>query len=204
MKLYYSPGACSLAPHIVLREAGFNFDLDRVAFPAKTTQDGQDFVAINQKGAVPTLWLDDGEVITEAAVILQYLADKTPAKGLIPPPGTKERYRVQEWLNYIATELHKGFGPLWKPDTPKEYKAIVKTNLAKQFDYLDKKFAGKTYLAGDSFTVADAYLFTILNWASFHQIDLKPYRNISAFMARVAARPRVQEALQAEGLAKAA
>ena len=204
MKLYYSPGACSLAPHIVLREAGFDFDLDRVAFPAKTTQNGQDFVAINQKGAVPTLWLDDGEVITEAAVILQYLADQAPAKGLLPPAGTKERYRAQEWLNYIATELHKGFGPLWKPDAPKDYKAAVKESLAKQFAYLDGKLAGRSYLAGESFTVADAYLFTILNWAQFHQIDLKPYRNVSAFMARVAARPRVQDALQAEGLAKAA
>ena len=204
MKLYYSPGACSLAPHIVLREAGLDFDLDRVALPAKTTNDGGDFLAINQKGAVPTLWLDDGEVITEAAVILQYLADQAPAKALIPAAGTKERYRVQEWLNYIASELHKGFGPLWKSNTPTEYKAAVKESLAKQFAYLDGKLAGRSYLTGDKFTVADAYLFTILNWAQFHQIDLKPYRNVSAFVARVAARPKVQETLQAEGLAKAA
>lgn len=204
MKLYYSPGACSLAAHIVLREAGLDFDLDRVTFPAKTTQGGEDFLAINQKGVVPTLWLDNGEVVTESAVILQYLADRAPAKALIPPAGTTDRYRVQEWLNYIATELHKGFGPLWKAETPKDYKAVVKENLAKQFAWLDQKLAGRSYLTGESFTVADAYLFTILNWAQFHQIDLKPYRNISAFMARVAARPHVREALQAEGLAKAA
>ena len=204
MKLYYSPGACSLAPHIVLREAGLPFELDRVAFPAKTTQGGENFLDINPKGSVPALGLDDGEALTEAAVIAQYLADRAPAAALAPAAGTKERVRLQEWLNYIATELHKGFGPLWKPDTPKEYRTIVKDNLAKQFAYLEKRLAGRNWLTGDAFTVADAYLYTILNWANFHQIDLKPYRDLTAYVARVAARPKVQEALQAEGLAKAA
>jgi glutathione S-transferase len=204
MKLYYSPGACSLAPHIVLREAGLAFDLAEVIFPAKTVANGMNFLEINPKGLVPVLQLDDGEVLTEAAVILQYVADIAPEKALIPAAGTKARYHVQEWLNYIATEVHKAFGPLWKPETPREYKPIVKANLAKQFAYLDQRLTGQAYLTGESFTVADAYLFTILNWTTYHQIDLAPYRNVTAFIARTAARPKVQDALRAEGLAKAA
>jgi glutathione S-transferase len=204
MKLYYSPGACSLAPHIALREAGLPFELDKVKFPAKSTQDGKDFMAVNPKGTVPVLGFDDGQILTEAAVILQYIGDKAPAKGLLPAAGTMERYRVQEWLNYVATELHKGFAPLFKATTPHDYKVVVKETLAKQFKYLDEQLTGRNYLTGDAFTVADAYLFTILNWSHFQQIDLKPYRNVSAFVARVAARPQVQAALKAEGLLKAA
>ena len=204
MKLYYSPGACSLSPHIALREAGLAFDLVKTDLRGKKTESGEDFLAINPKGAVPTLKLDDGDLLTEAAVIVQYIADQAPGKNLIPAAGTKERYHAQEWLNYIATELHKGFAPLFKPDTPADYKTIIKDqNLPKQFAYLDKHLAGKSYIMGD-FTVVDGYAFTILNWTNFQKIDLKPYANISAFMARVAARPAVQEALKAEGLLKAA
>ena len=204
MKLYYTPGACSLSSHIALREAGLPFELVKVDFPAKLTEGGEDFLAINPKGAVPALALDGGGVLTEAAVIAQWIADQAPAKRLAPAAGTMERYRLQEWLNYIATELHKGFAPLWKQDTPHEYKAIAKQNLAKQFAYLDGRLAQSDYLMADTFTAADAYAYTILNWTNFLQIDLKPYANISAYVARVAARPAVRESLKAEGLLKAA
>ena len=202
MKLYYSPGACSLAPHIALREAALPVDLVKVDLDAKKTESGADYGAINPKGQVPALGLDDGKVLTEGAVILQYVADK--AGKLAPAAGTPDRYAVVEWLNYIATELHKGFSPLWRATTPADYKAIVKENLAKQFAYIDKVLATRDYIAGASFTVADAYLFAILNWAQFHQIDLATYANVTAFMDRVAARPAVRQALQAEGLLKAA
>jgi glutathione S-transferase len=204
MKLYYAPGACSLSPHIALREAGLPFDLVKVSFPAKTTQAGDDFTAINPKGAVPALKLDDGELLTEGTAIVQYVADKAPTSKLAPAAGSKEHYRLVEWLNYVATELHKGFAPLWKPDTPAEYKETVKKSLSNQFAFLDKELASRKFLMGDRFTVADGYLFTILNWANFHKIDLAPYANVTAFIARVTARPAVQEALKAEGLLKAA
>jgi len=204
MKLYYAPGACSLSPHIVLLEAGVKFDLAKVEFPSKKTSDGEDFLAINPKGAVPTLRLDDGDVLTEGAVIVQYIADQAGNTTLAPAPGTKERLKVQEWLNYIASELHKSFSPLFNPATPDAYKAIVKTNLTKQFAYLEKSLAGKDYLTGKNFTVADAYLFTILNWRHMHNIDISAYKNLSAYLDRVGARPKVKEAMQAEGLLKAA
>src|ERR1017187_18989 len=156
MKLYYSPGACSLSPHIVLLEAGAKFDLAKVEFPSKKTKDGEDLLAVNPKGAVPTLRLDDGDVLTEGAPIVQYIADHAGNTTLAAAPGTKERLKVQEWLNYIASELHKSFSPLFKPTTPDAYKAIVKSNLDKQFEYLDKTLAGKDYLTGKNFTVADA------------------------------------------------
>jgi glutathione S-transferase len=203
MKLYYSPAACSLSPHIALREAGLPFELVRVNLQDKKTTTGQDLFAINPKGLVPVLELDDGKVLTEAAVIVQYVADQAPAKKLAPPCGTPERYRLAEWLNYVATELHKGFAPLFKPTTPDAYKAVVRENLAKQFDYLDDELTGRNYLM-DDFTVADGYLFTILNWSQFQKIDLAPFINVEAFMKRLAARPSVRQALQAEGLLKAA
>jgi glutathione S-transferase len=203
MKLYYSPAACSLSPHIALREAGLPFELVRVNLQDKKTTTGQDLFAINPKGLVPVLELDDGKVLTEAAVIVQYVADQAPAKKLAPPCGTPERYRLAEWLNYVATELHKGFAPLFKPTTPDAYKAVVRENLAKQFDYLDDELTGRNYLM-DDFTVADGYLFTILNWSHFQKIDLAPFINVEAFMKRLAARPSVRQALQAEGLLKAA
>lgn len=204
MKLYYAPGACSLSPHIVLLEAGAKFKLAKVEFPSKKTSDGEDLLAVNPKGAVPTLQLDNGDVLTEGAVIVQYIADQAGNTTLAPAAGTKERLKVQEWLNYIASELHKGFSPLFNPATPDAYKTIVKTNLAKQFAYLDKNLAGKDYLTGKNFTVADAYLFTIMNWRHMHKIDISEYKNLSAYLDRVGARPKVKEAMQAEGLLKAA
>jgi len=203
MKLFYMPGACSLAPHIALREAGLPFDLEAVD-RSKKTGSGEDYFAINPKGAVPAIKLDDGQVLTEAAVIQQYIADKVPAKKLAPAAGTPERYRLQEWLNYIASELHKGIGQLFNPAMPDDYKDAVKKGLAgKQFAYLEKKLAGRDYLMGD-FTIADGYLFTVLNWTNFHKIDLSAFPNVVAFMKRVAARPAVQAAMGAEGLLKAA
>lgn len=204
MKLYFAPGACSLAPHIALHEAGLPFTVERVDLRAKKTASGADYLAINPKGAVPALALDDGETLTEVAALLQYIADRAGGPLALPPVGSKERYRLLEWLNFVATELHKGFGPLWKPNTPDAYKPIVRENLAQRFAHLDDALAGKPYLLGDQPTVADAYLFTILNWSNFHQIDLAPYPNVAAFMQRMAARPAVRKAMQAEGLVKAA
>jgi glutathione S-transferase len=204
MKLYYSPGACSLSPHIVAREAGLSIDLERVDNKAKKTASGDDYWQINPKGQVPVLELDDGDRLTEGPAIVQYLADQSPNSKLAPAAGTKERYHVQEWLNFITSEIHKSFSPLFKPNTPDAYKPIAKENLNNRFAYIDKHLAGKQYLMGNNFTVVDAYLFTVLRWSTLHQIDLSRYPNIAAFMGRVNARPKVQEALQAEGLVKAA
>jgi glutathione S-transferase len=203
MKLYYMPGACSLAPHIALREAGLSHEIELVE-RTKKTKSGDDYLAINPKGAVPAVRLDDGQVLTEAAVIQQYIADKAPGKKLAPAAGTPERYRLQEWLNYIASELHKGIGQLFNPAMPEDYREAVKKALAtKQFVYLDKALAGRDYLLGD-FTIADGYAFTVLNWTNFHKIDLSAFPNVVAYMKRVAARPAVQAAMSAEGLLKAA
>lgn len=204
MKLYYMPGACSLAPHIALREAGLPFDLEKIDGATKKTASGDDYTAINPKGSVPAVKLDDGQVLTEAAAIQQYIADKSPTKKLAPPAGTPERYRLQEWLNYIASEVHKGIGQLFNKAMPDDYRETVKKGLAtRQLPYLEKALSGREYLM-DHFTVADGYLFTVLNWTKLHNIDLSAYPNISAFMKRVAARPAVQEAMKAEGLLKAA
>ena len=203
MKLYFSPGACSLSPHIALRETGQPVDLIQVDTKTKKTKTGDDFLKINPKGMVPVLVLDSGEVLTEGPAIVQYIADRKPS-ALIPAAGNAERYRVLEWLNYITSEIHKAFTPLFKPNTPDEYKTISKDNLATRFGYLDGKLAGKQFLTGDNFTVADAYLFTVVNWSKFHNIDVATWPNLKAFMDRVAARPKVQEAMQAEGLLKAA
>jgi glutathione S-transferase len=204
MKLYYMPGACSLAPHIAFREAGLPFDLEKIDGATKKTAGGEDYTAINPKGSVPALKLDDGQVLTEAAAIQQYIADKSPTKKLAPPAGTPERYRLQEWLNYIASEVHKGIGQLFNKAMPDDYRETVKKGLAaRQLPYLEKALAGREYLM-DHFTVADGYLFTVLNWTKLHKIDLSAYPNIIAFMTRVAARPAVQEAMKAEGLLKAA
>jgi glutathione S-transferase len=203
MKLYYMPGACSLAPHIALREAGLPFDLEQVD-RSKKTASGADYWTINPKGAVPAVKLDDGQVLTEAAVIQQYIADKAPGKKLAPAAGTPERLRLQEWLNYVASELHKGIGQLFNPAMPDEYKEAVKKGLAaRQFAYLDKALAGKDYLLGD-FSIADGYAFTVLNWTRLHKIDLSAFPHVVAYMQRVAARPAVQAAMTAEGLLKAA
>jgi glutathione S-transferase len=201
MKLYYMPGACSLAPHIALREAGIQFDLERVGRDKKT-ESGEDYLSVNSKGSVPALKLDNGEVLTEAGVIQQYIGDNAPEKNLVPPAGTVERYRLQEWLNYIASEVHKGIGQLFNPAMPEDYKVIVKTGLAqRQLPFLEKALAGRDYLLGQ-FSVADGYLFTVLNWTNIHKIDLSGFPNISTFMKRLAARPAVREAMKAEGLLK--
>lgn len=198
-KLYYSPGACSLAPHLVLEETKLPFELVRVDLRTKTYAGG-DFKKINPKGSVPVLELDNQERLTEAAVILQYLSDQKPDAGLVPKWGTWERYRLQEWLNFIATELHKGFGPLWKPDTPAEYKTIALKNLAQRFDYVNVRLETNDYLMGTGYTVADAYLFTVSNWSHFLKIDLSPWPHLQHFMERVRERPATLRALKAEGL----
>ena len=200
MKLYFAPGACSLSPHIVLREAGLAFDLEQVDNREKKTKTGKDYWTVNPKGQVPALQLDSGEMLTEGPVIVQYLADQKPAAGLVPAAGTIDRYRVQEWLNFITSELHKSFGPIFRPTTPDAYKAISKENIGKRFDWVDKQLAGRQYLMGDKFTVADAYLFTVLRWSSRVDIDVAKWPNLKTYMDRVGARPKVQAAMKAEGL----
>lgn len=200
MKLYYWPGACSLSPHIVAREAGIALDLAQLDRTDRKTADGVVLSSVNPKNQVPVLEMDDGRRLTEGAVIVQYLADSKPGAGLLPAPGTMERYRVQEWLNYIGSELHKTFTPLFRPTTPEEFKKISREFLAQRFDWIDQQLAGKQYLFGDNFTVADAYLFVVLRWSPRVGVDLGKWPNIVAYMDRVAARPKVQEALKAEGL----
>lgn len=200
MKLYYASGACSLSPHIVAREAGIAIDTVKVDLTTKKTEDGQDFLVLNPKGYVPALRLDNGQILTEGPAIVQYLADQKPASRLAPSAGTMERYRLQEWLSFLGTELHKSFSPLFNQASSDDAKRAAKENITKRFTYLEQKLAGSKYLMGETFTVADAYAFTIVNWANFVGIDLKPYPNLSAYLGRIGARPKVQEALKAEGL----
>ena len=204
MKLYYSPGACSLSPHIVLLEAGLPFDLEKVDLRAKKLENGEDYLKLNPKGQVPALLLDGGELVTEGPVIVQMIADRVPAKNLAPGPDSAERYRLQEWLNFITAELHKNFSPIFSPVLADDAKNFFRERLMGKFRYLDSKLAGHDYLMGKQFSVADAYLFVMLNWAERMKIDLSGMPNLSAYKARVAARPKVQEALTREGLAKAA
>jgi glutathione S-transferase len=202
MKLYYSPGACSLSPHIVLREAELPFELVKVDTRAKKTESGADFTAVTAKSYVPVLELDNGERLTEGVAIVQYLADQVPAKKLAPANGSFERYRLQEALNYVSTELHKNFGPLFFPDTPEDYKPVVRTRLLSRLAYTDAQLAKKTYLFGDTFSVADAYLFTVGSWSAFVNLDIKHLGNLSSYLGRVRERPAVRAALEAEGLLK--
>jgi glutathione S-transferase len=202
MKLYYSPVACSLSPHIVLRESGLPFELVLASTKTHKLQDGTDYYGINPKGYVPLLELDSGERLSEGPAIVQYIADQVPEKGLAPANGTMARYRLQEWLNFITSELHKGFSPLFNPAMPEEGKAISRAKLGERFAWVDSQLEGKAYLMGDSFTVADAYLFTVANWGQFVGVDLSGLANLSAYRARVAARPAVVAAMTAEGLLK--
>jgi glutathione S-transferase len=202
MKLYYSPGACSLSPHIVARELGLPVELKKVNNKDKTFDGGGDFRKVNGKGYVPALELDNGQVLTEGPAIVQYLADQKPEAGLAPKAGSFERYKLQEWLNFITSELHKAFSPLFRPNTPEDYKPVAKENIGNRLQWLDQQLAGKDYLMGKTFTVADAYLFVVVGWSKHVGIDTSKYPNLSAYLARVGARPKVQEALKAEGLTK--
>jgi glutathione S-transferase len=202
MKLYYSAGACSLSPHIVLLESGLPFEA--VSAPTKTHQlvDGTDYYTINPLGYVPLLELDDGRRLREGPAIVQYIADQVPAKQLAPANGTFERYKLQEWLTFIGTELHKGFSPLFQPNTPADYKPFCLDRLTARLQWVNGELAGEDYLLGSQFSVADAYLFTVTGWAPHVGLDLSPFANLLAYRARVAARPAVIAALRAEGLAK--
>ncbi len=202
MKLYYSPGACSLSPHITLIESGLPFETVLASTKTHKLQDGTDYYTINPKGYVPLLELDDGQRLSEGPAIVQYIADQVPAKKLAPAAGTMERYRMQEWLNFITSELHKGIGGIFNPAMPEEAKVLMRAKALDRLKYADAQLEGKDYLMGDAFTVPDAYLFTVTNWTKPVGIDISGLKNLGAFMARVAARPAVQEALKAEGLLK--
>jgi glutathione S-transferase len=205
MKLYYSPGACSLSPHIALLEAGLPYDLVKVDLRAKKTESGDDYLAVNPKGQVPALRLDSGELVTEGPVIVQMIADhQAAAKGLAPARDSAERYKLQEWLTYINSEVHKSFGPMFSPVLADDAKAFFKDRVMGKFKYVDSQLAGRDYLMGKQFTVADGYLFTMLSWADRMKFDLSAMPNLLAYKDRVAARPKVQEALSKEGLLKAA
>jgi glutathione S-transferase len=202
MKLYYSPGACSLSPHIVMREAGIPVQLVKVDLSAKKTEEGGDFKAINSKGYVPTLELPDGQRLTEGPAIVQYLADQAPTRGLAPANGTIERSRLQEWLNFISTELHKQFSPLFDPACEESLKARLIAKIGGRFDWVVKQLGNRDYLMGSAFTAADAYFYTMLTWCRHVGIDLAKWQALDAYKARVEQRPQVREALKAEGLLK--
>ena len=199
MKLYYAPGACSLSPHIVALEAGIPLELEKVDLKAHKTERGEDFNTVNPKGYVPALRLDDGSVLTEGPAIVQYLADKMPDSKLAPPNGTVERYRLMAWLTFIGTEIHKSFAPLFQGGSEEE-KTKAREKIAKRFAYVDKELAGRDFLMGDTFCVADAYFFVMLTWAQKMGIDFAALANVAAFFTRVSKRPAVQEALKSEGV----
>ena len=202
MKLYYSPGACSLSPHIALQEAGLAYTPVLASAKSHKLQDGTDYYTINALGYVPVLELDNGERLREGPAIVQYIADQVPDKQLAPANGTLARYRLQEWLNFIGTELHKGFSPLFNPATPEEYKPMVRERLLQRLQWVDGQLAGKQYLMGDQFTVADGYLFTVTNWTQPTKLDISGLAHLAAYRERVGDRPAVQAAMKAEGLLK--
>jgi len=202
MKLFYTPGACSLSPHIALREAGLPFTLHKVDLGTKKVDADGDFTKVNGKGYVPALELGDGQVLTEGPAIVQYIADQKPASGIAPAAGTMERYKLQEWLNFITSELHKSMGSMFNPAQTPEWKEAVKATLSKRLDWLAKQLEGRSYLMGDRFTVADGYLFTVLGWAKMVGFDLGKWPIVQQYMARIGARPKVVEAMKAEGLMK--
>lgn len=200
MKLYYVPGACSLAAHIALHETGLQFEIDRLNIPSKTTSGGEDFMQINPKGYVPALKLDDGSVLTEGAAILQYIADQKPSSALAPVAGSMERYRLQEWLNFIGTEIHKTFVPLFNKTASEGVKNHARNLLVKRLGYVETQLAGKSYLLGGGFTVADAYMFVAVSWSVHVNFDLDQFPRIREYMGRIAVRPSVVAAMKAEGL----
>ena len=204
MKLYYAPGACSLSPHIALLEAGLPYDLVKVDLRAKKLENGDDYLKVNPKGQVPALALNSGELVTEGPVIIQLIADKAGNNDLAPARDSAERYKLLEWLNFITTELHKNFSPLFQPVIPDEVKNFFKDRLTAKFKFIDGELAGRDYLLGKQFSVADGYLFVMLAWADRMKLDLSGFSNLSSYKARIAARPKVQEALAKEGLLKAA
>ena len=200
MKLFLKPGACSLASHIVLEEIGRPYETETVDLAKKLTASGADFWAINPKGYVPALLLDDGDLLTEGPAILQYLADLAPELQLAPANGSKARYQLQSWLTFIGTEVHKNFSPFFNPAATPEMKELARANLQRRLGYVNDQLAGRDFLMGDTFSVADAYLFTVVGWAKFVQLDLSAWPHLIAFQGRVAARPATQRALKAEGL----
>lgn len=202
MKLYFSPGACSLSPHIALLEAGLEFKLERVDLRAKRTEAGADFLAINPKGYVPALELKDGTVLTEGPAIVQFIADMAPDRQLAPANGTLERYHLMSWLSFISTELHKNFSPLFRPTSTEDMKEAARATLNTRLAWVAGQLADRDYLMGAQFTVADAYLFTVLGWAGFVQFDLSPWPVLASYQQRVGARPAVQQAMREEGLVK--
>jgi len=202
MKLYYSPGACSLSPHIVALEAGIPIALHQVDLATHKTAEGGDFYATNRKGYVPTLEMDDGAILTEGLAIVQYLGDQRPGSGLVPAAGTMARYRLQEWLTFIGTEIHKTFSILFNKANPEEAKKLAKERLASRFAVLDAHLAHSAYLLGEQFSAADAYAFTVVSWAHHFGIDLATWPHLKAYIERIGARPKVQEAMRAEGLSK--
>jgi len=202
MKLFYSPGACSLAPHIVLYEAGLPFEAVLASTKTHQLPDGSDYHAINPLGYVPFLVLDDGRTLREGQVISQFLADQVPGASLVPAPGTWERYKLQEWMSFISSELHKGFSPLFNPATPENFKQSLKARLLQRLTWLNGQLGGQDFLMGSVFTVADAYLFTVTNWAGFVALDITGLTQLAEYRNRVAARPGVQAAMKAEGLLK--
>jgi glutathione S-transferase len=202
MKLYYFPAACSLASNISLREAGLKFELVKVDVHVGRSADGLNFAEVNPKGYVPALALDDGQVLTENVTVLQYIADRNPAAKLAPPFGTMERYRLMEWLSFISSELHKNFTPLFRADVPADTRQFMLQNIAKRLDYVQRALGSRDYLMGEQYTVADAYLFTVLSWAGYVKLDMAPWPQLQRYEQRVGGRPHVLEALRAEGLVK--
>jgi glutathione S-transferase len=204
MKLYYAPGACSLAVNIALHEAGIAFDLERVDNKTKVTKSGENFWDVNPKGVVPVLTLDSGETLTEVVALLQYVSDQKPGAGLMPKAGTMDYYRALEWLSFIGTELHKQFTPLFKEGTPGDYRMIAKQNVMNAFKHIDEHLAGRQWMAGDRYSIADIYLFVVSNWSRFQEIDVTQWPNLNDLRTRIRARPKVEEAMKAEGLIKPA
>lgn len=200
MKLYYTPGTCSLAPHIVLREAGLDASFEKVDLGTKKTESGEDFTAINDKGYVPTLQLDDGHRLTEVAAILQYLVALAPQRKLAPQVASRRWYQMLEWLTFISSELHKSFSPLFRPEVPEEVKQMQRQLLSRRLEHVATALGDEAYVLGDTYSVADAYLFTVLSWAQWVQFDLSRWPVLEEYRVRIAARPAVQAALRAEGL----